>query len=367
MLRAHAIAAGLALALTAGCGGKTTATGGRPDPNTDPSTGPAAGWAGGCTVPAEGQPEPVTASSTVIGDGTPASCTGDAVVAAVARGGTITFDCGPDPVVIKLAQPATVINRADERIVIDGGGRVTLSGAGRTRILYMNTCEERLNWLTPRCDDQEFPQLTVQNLTFVDGDARGQGPEACEGCGGAIYAQGGRLKIVNARFFHNQGEMTGPDVGGGAVRAFEQWRSLPVHVVGSTFGGSSALANVASNGAALSSIGVSWTVVNSLFVDNAAVGWGANPRRDGTPGGGSGGAVYMDGNRMTLSLCGVRMAGNTATEGGGAVFYVSNVGNGAVTIDRSELVGNPSRGFETSPGMFILHADYTESLSTIAH
>jgi hypothetical protein len=73
----------------------------------------------------------------VVGHGTPASCTSRAVVRAVARGGVVTFDCGPDPVVIRMRHPAKVVNTS-RRVVLDGGGLVTLSGRDRHRILYLN-------------------------------------------------------------------------------------------------------------------------------------------------------------------------------------------------------------------------------------
>ena len=57
-----------------------------------------------------------------------------------------------------------------------------------------------------------------------------------------------------------------------------------------------------SNGSALSSIGVSWRIRDSVFQRNKAIGRGANPSRPGTPGGGSGGAIYLDGNFFTLRL-----------------------------------------------------------------
>ena len=41
---------------------------------------------------------------------------------------------------------------------------------------------------------------------------------------------------------------------------------------------------------------MSWTVLNSVFTDNRHR-HGANPARGGTPGGGTGGAIYTDGNR----------------------------------------------------------------------
>jgi hypothetical protein len=347
MTRSVAIVA--LLAWTLGCGG----------------TAQRAGEADPCAVPASAlTAEDVSHPTTVIGTGTPASCTGAAVVAAVAAGGVITFDCGPDPVSITLTQTAKVVNRDREKIVIDGGNRVTLSGGGTTRILYMNTCDQAQNWLTPRCDDQQWPQLTVQNVTFQDGNATGLTPE---GGGGAIFSSGGRLRIVNARFLGNRGDATGPDVGGAAVRAFQQWQGLPIYVVDSTFGGAGALANVSSNGAGLSSIGVSWTVVNSTFVGNAAVGNGANPARPTTPGGGSGGGIYMDGNTMTLALCGVHMTGNTANEGGGAVFFVSNDSTGRVKIADSVLTGNTSGRFQTQPGMFIQGAGTPTIVNSTIH
>jgi hypothetical protein len=90
--------------------------------------------------------------------------------------------------------------------------------------------------------------------------------------------------------------------------------------------------------------------------------------RAGTPGGGSGGAIYNDGNTFTLTLCGVAMHDNHANEGGGAIFFVSNDRSGSLVIRDSALRDNPSDGFETSgyPGIFVLAAgDPMVSGSTI--
>ncbi|MBL8717905.1 MAG: hypothetical protein JNL79_18140, partial [Myxococcales bacterium] len=66
---------------------------------TDPDAGPPAGNPDGkCDVPAEAKAEDTTTPRTVVGTGTKESCTGAAFVAAVAKGGVIKFDCGPDPV-----------------------------------------------------------------------------------------------------------------------------------------------------------------------------------------------------------------------------------------------------------------------------
>ena len=346
------------LVLAACGGGGHSSSPDAANPNTNPDAGPPAGNPDGrCTVPAEAMPEDVSSPTTVVGTGTAASCTGAAVVDAVAHGGVITFNCGPDPVVITLDATAKIFNDTGPKIVIDGGDKVTLSGAGAHRILYMNTCDQAQHWTTSHCDNQDSPQLTVQNLTFVDGNSTGETTDG--GGGGAIFVRGGRFKVIHSRFFHNQCDPVGPDVGGASVRVLSQYNGLPAYVVQSTFGGADdTLANSCSNGGGLSSIGVSYTVLNSLFDHNHAIGNGANPARSGTPGGGSGGAIYNDGNTYTLTLCGDVIRNNTANEGGGAIFFVSNDRTGNLVIQDSTLTNNPSMGFETAgyPGIFVLAA-----------
>jgi hypothetical protein len=322
----------------------------KPPPPALPAAGNPDGHA---PVPVEARAEDTSSPDHVIGSGTAAGCTSAAVVNAVAQGGTITFDCGPDPLTIQMTETAKVFNDTGPEIVIDGGGLITLDGGDSVRILYMNTCDAAQVWTTSHCDDQDHPRLTVQNLTFSHGHASG---EDLDGGGGAIYARGGRLKIVNSRFFNNSCDTVGPDVGGAGIRVFDQSQDLPVFVVSSTFGGSEGLGNVCSNGGGVSSIGVSWTILNSLFTYNEAVGYGANPSRAGTPGGGSGGAIYNDGNTFTLSIQGTKIEDNHANEGGGAVFFVSNDRTGHLVIGDSELRRNPSDGFETAgfPGIFYL-------------
>jgi hypothetical protein len=299
--------------------------------------GPTAGFAGGCAVPSEAGAEDSSKPNRVIGKGTPQSCTADAFIAAVAAGGVITFDCGPAPVTITLDRPAKIFNNTGPKIVIDGKGLVTLSGGGKTRILYMNTCDEKQVWTTASCQNQDHPRLTVQNLTFVDGNSAG---DAQNGGGGAIWVRGGRFKVVNSRFFRNACVDKGPDVGGGAVTVFSQYDGQPVYVVNSTFGGASGYGNQGANGGALSSIGVSWSLVNSLLSYNKAAGQGGNPAQAGTPGGGSGGAIYNDGNEMTLSLCGVKMEQNRANAYGSAIFFVSNNHTGKIVVRDSLITQN---------------------------
>lgn len=309
---------------------------------------PRAGNPGAVPLPPEALPVDTSTPDRVVGIGTPASCTSQAVVAAVAAGGIITFDCGPDPVTIVMTETAKVVNTSSV-VVIDGGGKVTLSGAGQRRILYMNTCDPAQVWTTSHCQDQAEPRLTIQRLAFAQGDSTGETAEG--GGGGAVFVRGGRVAVIESVFTANRCDATGPDLGGAALRVLSQYQGRPVVVATSTFSD-----NVCSNGAAISSIGVSWQIYNSVFVGNEAIGNGANPARGGTPGGGSGGAIYLDGNRFTLELAGSIVRDNAANEGGGAIFFVSNDRTGELAITTSILERNLSRRFETAgyPGIFFL-------------
>jgi hypothetical protein len=299
---------------------------------------------------AAGRPVDTSHPTRVVGRGTAPSCTSAAVVAAVRAGGIIRFSCGPKPVTIRMGATAKVMNTSAQ-VVLDGGGLVTLSGEGRRRILYMDTCDPAQVWTTSHCQDQASPKLIVQKLAFTDGNSSGQRFDG--GGGGAIFDRGGRLRIVDSVFSANRCERDGPDIGGGAVRALSQYQGLPVYVVHSRFSG-----NVCSNGGALSSIGVSWTVLNSRFLANRAIGIGANPAGPGTPGGGSGGAIYNDGDRMTLAVAGSLFVGNRANEGGGAIFFVSDDRTGTMAISDSTLERNPNDRFHTPglPGIYFLGA-----------
>jgi hypothetical protein len=79
---------------------------------------------------------------------------------------------------------------------------------------------------------------------------------------------------------------------------------------------------------------VSWTVLNSVFSYNRAVGSG------GDSGGGSGGAIYNDGGKMTLSLCGTRIQHNRVNAFGSAIFFVSNDHTGDIRISDSLVTEN---------------------------
>ena len=312
---------------------------------------------GHAAVPLAGRAVTTSHPNHVIGKGTPAGCTSAAVVKAVAAGGIITFKCGPAPVTITLTATAKVRNTS-HLVVLDGGGLVTLSGGGVRRILYQNTCDPKQRITTSDCFNQRWPQLIVQNMTFTAGNSKARQTNGNFGGasgGGAIFDLGGQLKVVNSRFIGNRCFRTGPDLGGAAIRALAQWRNRPVYITSDTF-----RSGRCSNGGALSSIGVSWVVLNSMMTGNKAIGFGANPARAGTPGGGSGGAIYTDGNRYSVKIAGTVISNNSAREGGGAIFFVSDNNTGTLTIGSSTLHHNPSAGFSTPgfPGIFFHSAGH---------
>jgi len=139
----------------------------------------------------------------------------------------------------------------------------------------------------------------------------------------------------------------GPDLGRGAVRALAQYENRPVYITDDTFRGGRC-----SNGGALSSISVRWDVLNSEFTNNKAIGRGANPASSGTPGGGSGGAIYLDGKDDNVRIARTVMDSNSARVGGGAVFDVVDTGWGALTSNESHLHNDISGKFQTFPGIY---------------
>lgn len=112
------------------------------------------------------------------------------MVRAVARGGLITFSCGPKPVTIRLTTTAKVRNDRRAVTVIDGGGKVTLSGGGQRRVLYMNTCDAALGITSSHCQDQSTPRLTLQNLTIVRGNSTGCARKAVAAARSSYAADG---------------------------------------------------------------------------------------------------------------------------------------------------------------------------------
>lgn len=263
----------------------------------------------------------ISSPDAVVGDGTPGSCTAEALQDAADVGGVIVFSCGDDPVTITVGAQIVFTRET----VLDGEGLVTLSGGGATRILYLDSGY-----------DQTEPRLTVQRLAFRDGASQDGGDDTAVG-GGAIHRDGGSLTVVDCVFSGNEAPLTGQDTAGGAIYGFGGGETL---ISGSVFEG-----NRASDGGAVGSLNGDLVIVNSVFSHNAATGTGGNPGD-----GGCGGAIYMDGGDELGSLCGVVISGNTAGAIAGGVFRVSNDNSGAFAMDRTAVDDNAVTADEGNAG-----------------
>jgi predicted outer membrane repeat protein len=65
-----------------------------------------------------------------------------------------------------------------------------------------------------------------------------------------------------------------------------------------------------------------------------------------------------------VTVDGTVIKNNTAREGGGAIFFVSDNNTGTLSIENSALRNNPSEGFATAgfPGIFF-HSDGTPTVA----
>ena len=308
-----------------------------PGPNGNPD--------GHCAVPSAGLAADVSSPTTVVGTGSATSCTASAVVAAVAGGGVVTFNCGPGPVTITVPE-IKIFNDGglgDGSVTIDGGGLITLSGGGANRILYQNTCDQSLHFTSSRCDLQTTPHLVVQNIAFADGSTPGNSTAFG---GGAIYVSGGTFKAFNIRVTNSTQSTSHSDWAGGAIYTFEQ--SQPVFIVNSTFD-----RNSASSGGALGSIGTWWSIYNSVFSNNQVL----------PTSGGYGGAIYNDGAGYTLSICGTDFEHNTASAlGSGSIFQVVDDLKGALVIDQSTFTGNSNTGSVQSSSHPSIYVEATDKV-----
>ena len=320
---------------TSGSGGSSGGTGG----NTMTDTFGGGGSGGNMPVAVCDAPfGPVDTSqpTTVVGTGT-GTCTEEALDAAIAKGGIITFDCGGAATIAVTHQKELP---KDKDTTIDGGGLVTLDGGSQTRIFHFDGGDFR----------KTTKVVTLQHLTIKNAKSTGtkipDAPPPCsqgtdvDGGGAAILIRDGVLHVIDVTFEGGQAAPLGPDVAGGGVYGIG---SLDVSIVGSRF-----LGNTASNGGAVGSLFSNLTLVNDVFDANKALGEGANyidPAcgvNGGESGnGGNGGAVVMDGGEsFDVTICGCTFTGNSGNALGGAVFRTPDIGVAPTHIDRSTFDGN---------------------------
>lgn len=276
------------------------------DPGSSPSVPPAGST--GCTAPMIPD-APFSASKQTVGSGTVASCTEAALVSAVSAGGTVVFSCGTAPVVIALSAP--LLPAKD--LFLDGAGLVTLSSSGASRIIDM--------------DKGGAKNLRLRDLRLSSGSSATNG-------GAVLSSYRSNVYVERVTFDGNVAGAAGED-GGGALYLKSGSHGV---VIGSTF-----TRNKGGAGGAIHSLLSDLRIVDSIFQDNSSISGASSGTQNGQPGGGYGGAVYIDGAAESgmsgeVRICGTRFVSNTAAGQGGAVF--SFVYGQQVTIEASLFQGN---------------------------
>lgn len=268
---------------------------------------------------------PRTMAAGVVGTGTAASCTEQALVSAVSGGGSVSFDCGVAPVTITLTAPLDI---TAPETSIDGAGLVTLSGGNATRLISHRTFGQIGSSV-----------LTLRNLTISDGRVSGADKAANGGAISSVFqaanpAYKPTLNLVNVTFRNNQATLTSfssgnaYDFGGGAI--YSQGGS--VNVLGSSF-----VDNHANNaaGGAIHILQSGLSIQSSTFEQNSAIG--------NQPANSQGGAIYIDGvggangaARITSSS----FSQNTSYNSGGAIYVNMYENTNAFSVEQSSFTNN---------------------------
>lgn len=225
----------------------------------------------------------------VVGTGTPGSCTSNALAAAVAGGGTVTFDCGPATATI-LVDTTVIPNGVTA--TIDGGNRIRLDGESLRQLFYVLA----------------GGQLTLRRIALRHGFA---------GLGGAIRNDG-TLLLERVNLSENQAD----GLAGGAI-----YNVGNLEIYDSTFFGNSVSSEGGAGGALVNLTGAVG-LRRCLFTNNAADLGGAVATFAGSlnlsndtftaNGADSGGALFVDGGDVQIANA---TFDRNRADTGGALFY----------------------------------------------
>jgi predicted outer membrane repeat protein len=256
--------------------------------------GSVASAAADCAVPV---PMPVPTSDAVVGHGSDADCTESALRSAVAAGGHVTFNCGGGAVTIAVTQPIEVSGT----VVIDGAGKITLSGGGANRIFV----------------PQSGSHFSVRNLHLTGGvAANGQGDANNGGAIGGGYQT--YVEVIGSRFENNTAQSLG-----GAIYV---GTDSSLTIVDSVFTG-----NKSASGGAVRGLLSPITIVNSTFTGNTSTGGGGAIETDGV-------SRPADRNGQII-ICGSTISHNTSHDDGGGAFLWTYVAE-QIVIRQTTFEGN---------------------------
>lgn len=273
----------------------------------------------------------------VVGDGTPASCDGNALEAALGAGGTVTFNCGPAPLTIAAN---TMVIQND--VILDGANLITLSGEGSRQLFIVNAgfsltlhniTLDSGNWTGNGGAIANYGKLTLQSSTISNSRAEGAGT-----LGGAIYNEGGSVALKESQLLSNSAGQYGGGIAstGGSLRVINStiqenfaptgggglWNAnADVTIEESHITENSASTEGAGNfGGALYNVG-------QMIVRRSTIDY--NSATDG-------GGIYSQGAHSSLLVEDSTIKDNSVTSGAGAL----QLGDGTISIVNTTVSGN---------------------------
>ncbi|PYK68603.1 MAG: hypothetical protein DME45_06610, partial [Verrucomicrobia bacterium] len=247
-------------------------------------------------------------------------------------GGTITFSIGTVTIVLANGVLPTITTN----VTVDGGGKVTISGANTSSILAVNsgatltlnnlTITKALNAGSNGGAIQNFGTLNINNCMFTENQT------SAAFSGGAILSLG-PLNITNSEFASNRAG------NGGAL--YPRFAPAVTTITGCNFHDNSTTNTTNGwGGVMLIWDGAQVTVQNSQFTNNTAnSGSFSSSTID------RGGAVYVTFN-SSLTVGNSQFAGNSAFFGG--ALYVDP--GGSLTLTGSDLHDNSIGVFDGTQG-----------------
>lgn len=245
-----------------------------------------------------------------VGNGTPESCTAEALQAAISLGGDIRFSCGPEPNGILVSTELRVTK--DTRI--DGEGQIVLTGAFKSRIFRLDA------------PGDPVPTLWLKDLTITEGAADGLShPKDPDAKGGAIRKDRGNLVVENCVLKGHRAAWWAPEASGGALFLAGPGDTVLIDTL--------LLSNAAANGAGIGVRDSSLRLDKSTVVSNIVFGVGGSPGDGGT-----GGGIDMRGSGDLL-LCESTIWDNYGNSHGGGI-YRQGTGSDSMAVYASSIHGN---------------------------
>lgn len=217
------------------------------------------------------------ADDAVVGNGTPASCTEAAIDGAINTlypganfpGGTLSFDCGPNPQVITI----TTSKGLSGATLVDGGGLIGIDGQNQTRLFTVQGAQSQIELRAielfgGRAFGGFGGAISIASDTTLLLNQCTLRNNTADASGGAIHTEAGAALVINNSIFSDN-----QAANGGAIAA-----NGPVTVVGGSFNSNTANAD---QGGAVQVWFANFNATGTRFIANLAQNGGALLLRGG--------------------------------------------------------------------------------------